>query len=558
MLPLFRPVFGAVNCQGRIFSDRFCRFSPVDHVNIANTITMCTPRAIPALPEPAVPREETNQLAKWKWLTVWLLAASLLSAGVALAAAPLTILPGTAPKAVTGGPLQAQLASPYGLTDEPGGSLLIADSYNNQIKRWTDGALAVVAGRSQGTDAWGYPQGGLVDGAAAQAMFSHPRGVVVDAQGVIYVADTGNHVIRKIANGVVRTLAGSGSAGYLDGSATTARFNSPSSLVLDGAGNLLVADTLNNVIRRVAPNGTVTTYAGVASADGSFLDGAANQARFNEPVGLALRSPDTLLVVDSGNHLVRQVQSGQVSTIAGQLPIYRDGEAYPPGGFADGPALSAAFNFPKGIAVTDNGTIFVADTWNRSLRAITGEGVVLTIAGHGATGQQTGALEELAGPVGLAYCAGHLYVSDQRNHLLYDLAVDPVRPQAVEPEAGPELEQPAARPEISFDSATTNIQVWLDGQRVLFPDVQPTSIDGRTLVPLRFICQQWGASVEWLSSVQGVRVTRGEQQVEISPQSGQLTNLDGRSLVGLRHLGQAFGFSVEWVAAHRAVVIWSK
>lgn len=194
-----------------------------------------------------------------------------------------------------------------------------------------------MAGSLKGTDLYGFPLGGLVDGDADQAMFNQPRAVVVDSQGTIYVADTGNNVIRKISQGKVSTYAGSGRAGFRDGSVRDARFNAPSGLALDKAGNLYVADTLNNVIRKITPQGVVTTYAGNKTGKAGYRDGSLAEAEFNEPAALAMDSQDNLYVVDSGNQLIRRISQDQVETIAGTRGSLLSGTTYIQGSFRDGP-----------------------------------------------------------------------------------------------------------------------------------------------------------------------------------------------------------------------------
>jgi hypothetical protein len=166
------------------------------------------------------------------------------------------------PERVDGLSEKAGFNTPYGLAVDSQGRIYVVDCYNNSIRVIANGMVDTVAGSSKGTDAYGFSLGGLVDGDADKARFNKPRAVLVDGQGTIYVVDTGNNIIRKISQGKVSTYAGTGKAGFRNGSVREAQFNAPSGLALDKAGNLYVADTLNNVIRKISPQGFVTTYAG--------------------------------------------------------------------------------------------------------------------------------------------------------------------------------------------------------------------------------------------------------------------------------------------------------
>jgi len=211
---------------------------------------------------------------------------------------------------------------------------------------------------------------GFADGAGRQAQFADPFGLAVDRAGNLYVADAGqNNRIRKIApDGVVSTLAGGAREGLVDGSGAAAAFHTPSGIAIDAAGNLFVADTGNNAIRKVTPQGVVTTLAGGGAA--GWRDGIGREAQFNGPVALALDKAGNVLVADTYNDRLRRVSpDGTVSTLAGQAP-----------GYADGAAATALFDTPTGIAVDAQGTIFVADTGNEVIRKLGADGQVATFA----------------------------------------------------------------------------------------------------------------------------------------------------------------------------------
>ena len=262
---------------------------------------------------------------------------------------------------------------------------------------------------------------GSADGTNTTARFNDPAGIAIAADGTVFVADNQNHAIRRIGtNGVVTTLAGLlGTPGSADGSGSTARFDSPTSLALGSDGTLYVSDTGNHTIRRVSPAGTVTTLAGAAgSAD--YADGPAASARFNQPLGLGIAPDGTAFVADSGNHLIRAIATnGTVSILAGNPETF---------GSADGTGTNAFFNCPVGLALAPDGSLFVSDANNFTIRRVTPAGVVTTIAG--AAGQD-GSLDgpamsaRFGKPAELALAPnGTLYIADAALHTIRRLTPD--------------------------------------------------------------------------------------------------------------------------------------
>jgi len=209
----------------------------------------------------------------------------------------------------------------------------------------------------------GNPGGNNVDGYLDSARFSNPTGMATDSAGNIYVADTALHTIRKISpGGFVTTVAGlPGVSGSVDGTNSGARFNQPGGLAVDNAGNIFVADTGNHTIRRITPAGVVTTWAGQAGVPGP-LDLLGTNAQFNFPQGVAVGSGGYVYVADYGNHSIRKITPGRsVSTFAGL-----SGGS----GSADGNGNTARFYQPSGIAVDTNDTLYVADNANGTIRKI--------------------------------------------------------------------------------------------------------------------------------------------------------------------------------------------
>jgi len=244
----------------------------------------------------------------------------------------------------------------------------------------------------------------FLDATGTAARFNDPVGLVVDAAGNILVADAGNHRIRKITpNGVVTTLAGTGTPGKKDGAGTIAEFKKPVGIAVDGSGNILVAERDNNMIRKITLTGEVNVFAGTT---GGFKDDQGTAARFFGPFGIATDAAGNMYIGDCYNNRIRKITpSGMVSTLAGS------GDA----DFQDGAGGSAKFNRPLGMAVDASGNVYVADYLNSRIRKITAAGVVSTLAGDGTPGHRdgAGAQAQFIAPEGIAVDAkGNLYVAD--------------------------------------------------------------------------------------------------------------------------------------------------
>jgi ABC-type branched-subunit amino acid transport system substrate-binding protein/sugar lactone lactonase YvrE len=290
-----------------------------------------------------------------------------------------------------------------GMAIDQQGNIYIPEALAHRIRRITpDGLVSTLAGT-------GSP--GYADGPVATAQFSSPVGLAVDAAGNVYVADSGNHCVRLIRpDGTVTTLAGTGEPGYRDGPIGEAQFDGPTDVAVNSMGVLYVADSENDRIRAISPDGMVTTLAG--SGRRGFKDGPPEQAEFNAPWKLALAADGTLYVVDGiavfarGNHAVRRVApDGTVSTLAGT------GQP----GLEDGLVIKAGFYWPEDVDVDTSGNVYVADGWGNRIRVITPEGMVYTLAGSERMGHEDGPGPEAAflDPVGvLLDKSGHLIVSD--------------------------------------------------------------------------------------------------------------------------------------------------
>lgn len=283
----------------------------------------------------------------------------------------------------------------------PDGRLAVADRARHQVLVLApSGAVSLVVGSGKPGDA---------DGSATVAQFKQPAGVAFDAaRRVLYVADQGNHTIRQVSlSGAVTTVAGSLRPGWRDGKGADASFKSPAGIAVNSAGTLYVADTGNHVIRAVTAAGVVTTVAGRGVP--GYGDGPAHSALFHSPEALAVRG-DVVYVADTQNHVIRTLRSNVVTTIAGTT--------HP--GAVDGDAVVAEFHGPAGLAIDDDGTVFVSDTRNHRVRAIR-RGDVTTIAG----GEKPGFTDTGASPLNALFHSlaglqmhGALFVADDGNGAL--------------------------------------------------------------------------------------------------------------------------------------------
>jgi sugar lactone lactonase YvrE len=299
----------------------------------------------------------------------------------------------------------ARFNQPYAVAVDGSGNLFVADTFNSTIRKMTpSGVVSTFAGQPG--------ERGGADGASAEARFFYPFGIAIDRAGNLFVTDSDGHIIRKITpSGVVSTFAGKlNVSGTSDGTGSDARFFRPQGVAVDGADNLFIADTANASIRKITPDGIVSTFAGLSGQFGRE-DGTGDTARFEAPQGIAIGGVGNLFVVDNQN--IRKITpNAVVSTFAGQAGLP---------GILDGTGPDARFNFPEGIAVDGAGNLFVADTSNSIIRKITPNAVVSTFAGETGDGSRdgTGASARFHFPFGVAVdSSGTFFVADTLNHTI--------------------------------------------------------------------------------------------------------------------------------------------
>jgi sugar lactone lactonase YvrE len=313
----------------------------------------------------------------------------------------------------------AQLDQPGGVAVDSAGNLYIADTYNQVIRKVNPaGTITTVAGN--GTKSYS-------DGPATSAEFDQPLGLAVDGAGNLYIADYNNSVVRKLnaASGIVTTVAGAaGNLGYSGdgGPATSALLESPWSVAVDGVGNLYIADTGNQVIRKVNPAGIITTVAGNGTAGYSGDNGPATSAQLHQPQGVALDSAGNLYIADIYNQAIRKVNpAGIITTVAGNGTTGYSGD--------NGPATSAQLDGPEGVAVDSADNLYIVEFNSAVVRKVNALGIITTVAGtplvagySGDNGPATSA--QLQYPISLALDgAGSLYIADFLNNRIRKVSV---------------------------------------------------------------------------------------------------------------------------------------
>ncbi len=311
--------------------------------------------------------------------------------------------------------IAARLNAPYKIYLDAAGNIYVTDCGNHRVRKINEnGIITTIAGNGNK----GFSGDG---GLAIKAELEFPAGVCVDASGNVYISDLGNNRVRKVnTSGIINTIAGSGAAGYGFGGysgdgglAVSSTLNSPISMIVDAMGNIFIADTYNHVIRKVDTNGIINTIAGTGFQGYSGDGGQATAAALNDPRDLTINAAGDLLIAEFGNNCIRKVNgAGIITTIAGNGNPAYSGDG--------GPAINAELDRPIDVDVDAVSNIYITDTYNHCIRKIDTNGIISTIAGTGAHGYSgDGGLATAANffwPSGMVYNNDKIYVLDQLNH----------------------------------------------------------------------------------------------------------------------------------------------
>ncbi len=305
--------------------------------------------------------------------------------------------------------------APAGVAVDTMDNVYVADYYNNQIRKIIGGNTITLAG-----DTLGYR-----DGPGTIALFNRPIGICTDSAGNVYVADTYNNAIRKITPaGFVTTISGKGadSIGYRNGPADNALFYSPVGVAIDRAGNLYVADNGNDVVRKISANGIVSTFAGNDTV--GYVNGIDTLSEFYGLAGIATDRSGNVYVTELTNNSVRKISNGYVSTIGGVDTIGMDTTIFTISpGYRNGAADTSEFDNPTGLVVDDSGAVYVSDEYNNVIRKIY-KGFVTTLAGTSDIGFVNGVADssDFYAPIGIALDNhGNFYIGDNGNNAIREI-----------------------------------------------------------------------------------------------------------------------------------------
>ncbi|CAI6073622.1 hypothetical protein PAECIP112173_02293 [Paenibacillus sp. JJ-100] len=466
---------------------------------------------------------------------------------------------------------------PTGLAVGAKDELFISDTGNHKISTFSSDNISTYAGPSSTLyrDSGGQPLGALLDGNKGTGLFQSPSALAYSTDKYLYVADSGNNAIRKVSsNGDIVTIAGSGRIGNTDGKGATALFHHPQGIAVTKDGIVYVADTLNHVIRKIMPDGTTSTitaasdrvvedHPGFVLPAGDYKDGPIHQALFNEPTGLALDNRENLYVSDSGNQRIRYIDfsTNQVITVAGEskmdgISIYSKNALYAPGNYKDGASQSATFHFPRGITLDKSGGLLIADSLNNVIRYLK-NGIVTTVAGSqtGEAGTQNG-LEKLAlfnAPQDVAITSdGTIYVADMGNNVI----------RKIDPYALP----------ANIIGNKSVIKVVLENKQLKF-DTSPEMNTGRVMVPVRQIAEALDFEITFSSDGNTINLEKdnrfiqlflGSKNIKFKEVNGTETTKEidtvpyvkkNRTYVSLRFIAEELGIDVQWIPTIRTAIL---
>lgn len=341
-------------------------------------------------------------------------AATAATEPTATAVGTLTALPYTFP-AGSGG----SLVRPLGISAFQG-HVYVSNTLDNVLSDLNAGNTTTIAGSLEASGETGD------GGPASQATLTQPAGTAEDSAGDIYIADTENNVIRRIdaATGVITRFAGTrqDKATGPGGLATQTRLNAPQAVAVNKAGDVFIADTNNDRVDEVLPNGHLVGYAGSGKAGYAGDGGPATRAQLSKPTGVAVDAAGNVYIADSSNNVIRRVDAanGTIATVAGNFAADQANGGL--GGFSGdgGPATSAQLNAPEGVALDGAGDLFIADTFNHAIREVTPDGSISTVVNSAGTNGTAPAAAETNGPATASKLNGPSAVAvDDSTNTLY-------------------------------------------------------------------------------------------------------------------------------------------
>ena len=443
---------------------------------------------------------------------------------------------------------------PVGITLD-GSHIIVADSMADRIQV-LDNRENQRIGRPGRYGFSYFESGAFADGFRENAMFMKPFGVSIGLDGNIIVSDTGNNAIRIIDDEFVTTIAGNGNQGFQDGFEREAMFNQPRAAVMCPNGFIYVADTMNHVIRRISPSGNVTLFAGSPNAHG-FQDGTLLEARFFEPSGLYLTADGSILyIADAANHAIRKImiEHGEVITVAGQRGEPIRFSSYFEGGHRDGNNDEAMFNSPRDIALLPDGSILVADSLNHAIRMITPEGT-RTLVGGGMAGRFHDSTENLmiTRPEGIATDGETLFISDTMNNRVVAI---PLTERVL---AGrPSRRQMLLETELTINSRFAfrgDIRVFLGAERVDMGRVAPWVRNESIFIPIRPLLESMGAGV-YLNEQTGELSIVIDDTVTTLIRDRDYFILRGIMVTTLDEIVRLFPYTIEWFPELSLIVLY--
>ena len=423
-----------------------------------------------------------------------------------------------------------------------GNDLVVADSMCDRIVI-LDGESNKRIGRPGQYGLSYYDSGALIDGYRENALFMKPSDVAVSPNGEIIICDTGNNVVRRMDDDLVTTIAGNGQSGYANGKEGEVRFNAPRSATVAKDGTIYVADTMNHCIRRIDTDGNVTLFAGVPEESG-YADGTAAHAKFHEPSGIVISDTGEIFVADSGNHSIRKISDGIVTTIAGEPGEIDRVTGYSPGGYTDGINSEARLNFPRDLALLPDGRILVADTMNHAIRLIDGE-KTMTIAGNGIADRYYLSAENLrlTRPEGICTDGEEIYISDSVNNRIVVL---PITERIMQ--GRPTREEMLAETGMLTDSRysyNSDIRIFIESERIDMGRVQPWNTMEQIYLPIRPLFEALGATVTLDDNTDVLTITVNNQDTILNLNKDYFI-MKGVATTTAEEMMRLFPYTFEW------------